>query len=185
MAESARDQFNLEKVLFITSPMPPHRSKDLMDAASRHAIVEAATADNPYFEPCQIELKRSGPSYTSDTLKELQAQYGEKTVLNLIIGEDNLRYLTQWHEAQTIFQLARILVAPRERVETSAPPTQSEHLPTGARSSFVDFPHVPISGSGIRARLRAGRSVLYMVPPPVNELLLAKGYYLNKQETLK
>jgi nicotinate-nucleotide adenylyltransferase len=180
MAESARDQAELEEVLFITSPNPPHRKDDLLDAEQRHELVEAAVADNEWFEPSRMELERSGgPSYTVDTLKALAKRFGDGVQLNLIIGQDNLNYIGQWHKAEEIFGLCRLLVAPRVKQPVHAgAPTEEKKPPADARLLMLDIPHIPVSSSVIRSRLRNGRSVLYMVPPAVDKILRDKRYYL-------
>jgi nicotinate-nucleotide adenylyltransferase len=179
MAEVARDQAQLEKVLFVTSPSPPHRNSDLLQAELRHELVEVACADNPKFEASRVELEREGPSYTVDTLRALSEQVGAKTRLHFIIGEDNLPYISQWHKSDEIFKLCTLIVAPRlkQPVHAGAPQVEKP-LPPNAEIITLDMPYAPVSGSVIRDRLRAGRSVLYMVPPNVNEVLQQKGLYL-------
>lgn len=181
MAESARDQFKLEKVLLITSKNPPHRHTDLLEGELRHRLVEAACLENPFFEPSRLELDRQGPSYTVDTLREIKAGSREETRLNLIVGQDNVQYLTQWHESDILFEICRILVAPREHFSAETPSESGSakfDLPAKARLEMIDCPHVDISSSIIRQRLRAGRSVLYHVPSVVNKTLVENGYYL-------
>ena len=181
MAESARDQFNLEKILLVTSKNPPHRHTDLLDGELRHHLVESAASENPFFEPSRLELDRQGPSYTVDTLRHLTKLYGETVRLNLIIGEDNVQYLCQWHESDELFQLCRILVAPREsRPEPPGSGSSSAKslLSDIAHLEMIRCPHVDISSSVIRQRLRSGASVLYHVPAVVNQVLLSNRYYL-------
>lgn len=181
MAETARDQAGLEKVIFVTSPNPPHRKEDLLDAEHRHELVEAAVSDCEWFEASRLELDRvgGGPSYTVDTLKTLAGLLGADYELNLIIGEDNLNYIGQWHKAEEIFKMCRLLVAPRVKQPVHAgAPTVEKQPPPDARLLMLDLLHVPVSSSAIRARLREGRSVLYMVPPAVDKILRKKRYYL-------
>ena len=208
IAECARDQFNLEKVIFVTSPRPPHRNDELVDGNSRHLLVSAAVADNQYFECSKIELEREGLSYTSDTVRQLIRDYGgpAECRINLILGADNIAYLGSWHESDYLLETCRFLVAPRlvnvtqeipeaSKVVSAEKHQFSEHLETQvlATVSQVDllqnlslpnasietimFPCVSISSSAIRLRLSQGRSVLYMVPPAVNELLLTQKFY--------
>lgn len=183
LAECARDQFQLEKVLFITNGIPPHRRSELLDAESRHLLVEAAVAGNPNFESCRMELDRPGPSYTVDTLLALRTIYGEGTRLNLIIGADNLPLLDQWHRGSEIPQLCRLLAAPRVIAGGQQP--AALNCESADQVEMIDFPLVPISGSVIRERLRKGRSILYMVPPSVNELIMQKGFYRETSESTK
>lgn len=174
VTEIARDQFSLDKVLFITSPTPPHRSKDLLDAESRYELVSAAVESNPHFEASRIELERSGPSFTIDTLEELKARHSQTPEFHLIIGQDNLGQISSWKRADDIFSLAKIIIAPRGVPDREA---VLKAVPKNARVDIIDFPPVPVSGSLIRNRLRENKSVLYLVPGPVNKILLEKGHY--------
>lgn len=179
MAEFARQDLGLDRVLFITSPNPPHRHEDLLDAELRFKLVSSAVADNPDYEASRIELDRQGPSYTIDTLKQLQQLYPDSE-LYLIIGEDNLQYVASWKQADEIFRLAHIVVAPREKQINK--PTDSQKpaaLPASARVTTLSLPHVNVSSSEIRKRLREGLSVLYLVPAKVNKLLLETKAYLT------
>jgi nicotinate-nucleotide adenylyltransferase len=115
IAECARDQFNLDRVIFVTSPMPPHRSGGLLPGWDRHAMVEAAIAGNKNFEASTAELERSGPSYTIDTVKQIRALHNNDVRINLIIGGDNVPFLKEWHHANELTKLCRLLVAPRLR----------------------------------------------------------------------
>jgi nicotinate-nucleotide adenylyltransferase len=177
VAECARDQFDLSKVLFITSANPPHRHSDLLDGESRHNLVAAAVADNPYFEASRLELDRSGPSYTVETLAYLHQFYGEKVRLNLIIGGDNLNSLAGWHESERIFKLCRLLAAPRMIPGHETESLHADFAPAAADLSMIALPPIGVSSSEIRHRLRDGKSVLYMVPPSVNEILITQAYY--------
>lgn len=207
IAEFAREQFGLEQVLFVTSAAPPHRSSDLLDADCRHQLVEAAIRDNRYFAASRMELDRQGPSYTVDTLRQLKAEQtkqgkqGNDCQLNLLVGEDNVRQLPGWHQADELFSLCRVLVAPRalpeedEHAEDThtfiaparAPETMKEmardlarraKLPDHAIMELIEFPHVPVSSTAIRLRLRKGLSVRYMVHQDVHRILTEKRYYL-------
>lgn len=181
MAECARDQFELEKVLFITSANPPHRISGLLDKEERHEMVAAAVADNPFFEASRLEMDRAGLSYTVDTLRLVKENCGADTRLNLIIGEDNLPYIKQWRESSEILRLCRLLVAPRQfptpnpKYGSAAGPDGGELA--GASMEMTDFPLIPISASEIRERLASGRSIRYMVPPAVYDILMKKGHY--------
>lgn len=186
VAESARDQFKLEKVIFVTSPRPPHRNDTLLDARERHELVALAVKDNVAFEASTIEIDRPGPSYTIDTVEQLQATCGNEAFY-LIVGADNITQLATWHRAEELAALIQFLVAPRFteaekgndlRTSSSAGSfLERRDVPSYARCELIDFPAVDISSSEIRKRLKEGRSVLYMVPKAINEVLLLKGHY--------
>lgn len=193
IAECARDQFALSKVLFVTSLLPPHRSGGLLPGRDRHLMVQAAVDSNQHFEASDLELNRPGPSYTVDTVKQVIAQYGDVRV-NLIIGGDNMPFLKEWHRAEELVSLCRLIVVPRLRYvgEASQPDLKSGVIKTinqmqadsnedyglkDAHIAVVDFPGIAISASTIRKRVAAGKSVLYMVPPEVNRIIGEKKFF--------
>jgi nicotinate-nucleotide adenylyltransferase len=183
IAECARDQFKLEKVIFVISPRPPHRSDLLLDAQARFLLVSAAVATSPNFEASRIELERSGPSYTADTIKQLSSQLNSHDSaswrINLILGGDNLSYLNTWYDHRYILRTCRILVAPRRTGIGEELTTESAEkmYPENTNVEIIEFPDIAISSSAVRKRLRERKSVLYMVPPAVNELILARNFF--------
>lgn len=187
IAECARDQFKLNRVFFITSPSPPHRQEqDLLDGWARHSMVSAAVAGNSHFEPSTVELEREGLSYTIDTVEHYQKLYPNAKI-SLIIGGDNVKYLKDWHRAEDLFKQCHFLVAPRlisfAKQESSSEISMKTLVKKesvemkGLRISVIDFPGIAISASYIRGRLKQKQTVLYMVPPDVNKILLDKNYY--------
>jgi len=200
IAECARDQFKLAKVLFVTSPLPPHRSGGLLPGRDRHVMVEAAVASNPYFESSDLELNRPGPSYTVDTVKQVLEIYGDEVRINLIIGGDNMPFLKEWHRYEELISLCRLIVVPRLRYvgePLSASNSQTDIIKTisGAQAenfhlanadiAVVDFPGIAISASTIRKRVAAGKSILYMVPPEVNEIIAERKFFLKADPVTK
>lgn len=187
IAESARVDFALEKVLFVVSPEPPHRRLNLLSGEDRYTMVVAACQGNSFFVPSRLEIERPGPSYTVDTVRAVKDIYPGHRI-NLIIGGDNLATLNTWHEADELVALARLLVVPRLKisaanrgeklVEKDQDLIQSELLKK-ADVNFVDFPGVAISASSIRKRIQEHKSVLYMVPPAVAEIISTEGFYSN------
>lgn len=169
LADYARDQFKLDKVIIVTSAIPPHRSEDILDAHFRHEMVKVACKASPHFEPSSIELERTGPSYTVDTLRHFSKAFPGAR-LNLILGQDNLSQLKTWHEPDVLFSLCRILVASRHSAIT--PAEIAGDLPAGTKVSVIDFPNIPVSSSMVRQRMREGRSVRFLVSPAVHELLM-------------
>lgn len=192
IAECARDQFELEKVLFVTSPSPPHRNEGLLPGEARHEMVESATAENPFFVASSVELERSGPSYTIDTVKQLRTTYGDDVKINLIIGGDNLGQLKTWNRIDELLTLCRILVVPRLRyIDENDPALRMVgHVAIDTHIGFeqadivmVDFPGIAVSGSNIRERISEGKTVLYMVPPSVNHLIENRGYFKTQTKS--
>jgi nicotinate-nucleotide adenylyltransferase len=178
MAEMARDQFQMEHVMMITSPSPPHRHSELLDAESRFEMVSAACQDNPKLFASRLELERKGPSFTVDTLKQIDTDLKHIGVhINLIIGEDNLPFISQWHNANEIFRLCRLIIAPRDKQPHHTDYVSPSQLPSGVDAAWLTLPHIGVSSTNIRQRVKEGRSVLYLVPPRVDAIIQKKGYY--------
>ena len=177
-AQCAMDQFGLDKVLIIPNGEPPHKKNDILDKELRFEMVAAAaTTNSGKFEASRIELDRTGPSYTLDTLTALKTEYGEGVRLNLIIGVDNIEPIPNWYKADEIFKLVRLLIAPRLNVDMAQARVLAQNLPAGTVLDIIDAPSSSLSSTMVREWIRKGRSVQYLVPPAVNAILVAKGHY--------
>ena len=176
VAEAARDALGLERVLFITAGVPPHKpTTPITDAVHRLAMVDLAIAGNPAFASSRMELDRPGPSYTADTLEALLAETGD---LTLILSVEAFVSLPTWHEPRRVLELARLAVAPRDGYPDGEPGFLAEHFPeTPARVVFLDGPRLRLSASELRARSAAGRSLRYLVPDAVAAYIGDHGLY--------
>ena len=97
VAETVRDLFGLDKILWIPGYIPPHKTHlRLVDANHRLAMVELAAASNPHFEVSDLEIARKGTSFTVDTVTMLKTSHPEHRY-SLIIGEDSLLDFMTWH----------------------------------------------------------------------------------------
>ncbi|MES1239785.1 MAG: nicotinate-nicotinamide nucleotide adenylyltransferase, partial [Chloroflexota bacterium] len=130
------------------------------------AMVEAAIAGNPAFEASRAELERPGPSYTVDTLEAVVAD--GVTDAWLVVSSEALAGFPRWREPARILELARVAVVPRGGFDPLGPAWVGEHFPgCEDRFAFLSGPLLPISGSVVRRRAAAGRSVRYLVPDAV------------------
>ncbi len=183
LAEVARETLGLERVLFVPSGEPPLKSEDIAPAADRLCMLRHATTSNPSFEVLDLELKRAGPSYTVDTLRELSGD-PLASPLWFILGSDALSDVERWVQPATLFTLASFAVV--ERPGRLGSPR--ELLPADLSESFRDgpdglvhesgtelrmLPFAPlgISASEIRERIARGKSIRYLVPDPVIEYI--------------
>lgn len=173
VAEAARSEARLDRVLFVLSPRPPHKNvEDLTPISHRLAMLHLAVADNPHFAISTLEMQREGVSYTVDTLRQLQnAPEYAGSDLHLIIGMDSLAAFAQWREPETILKIARLLVYPRLQAEPSVPP----ELLQACR--MLDSPIVEISSTDIRRRVQQGITVRYLVPRSVRNYLEVNRLY--------
>lgn len=168
VAEAARDAFGLRRVLFIPAAQPPHKpGRDISPVEDRLAMVEAAVEGNPAFEVSRLEIERSGPSYTVDTLTALcEAAPGDR--LALILSAESYSEFGSWHEPRRILDLAALVVAPRVGYADADPDLIARQFPEArATIAFMDGPRIRLSASEIRQRAADGRSVRYLVPDAV------------------
>lgn len=156
LAETAREQCALEQVWFIPTATPPHKSAHgLLDSAIRLALVRAAIRGHRAFRACDLEIRRGGVSYTLQTIRHLRQCY-PKTAWYLIMGSDMLG--VRWYGLEELGRLCTFVVADRpvSRRRWRVP-----------RMQPLLMPRVEISSSMIRARVRRGQSIRYLVPDPV------------------
>lgn len=178
VAEAARDDLGLASVTFIPAGTPPHKQdRSITPAEDRVAMVELAIADNPAFAVSRIELDRSGPSYTVDTLAAL-AESGIGP-LALIISMDSFLELPSWRDPDRVLSLATLVVAPRAGYAPAGPELVVPHVPARStpRVVMLDGPHLRLSASELRARAAAGRSLRYLVPDAVWAYIGDHGLY--------
>lgn len=190
VAEEAREALALERVLFIPSADPPHKTRGLAPASHRLAMARLATASNPAFEVQDLELRRPGPSYTVDTLRELRAAHPGRR-LWFVIGADAFAELETWHRPDELLALASLAVIPRPgsaerpladllppqlRKGLRATPSGLEH-PSGQEVRAVPVSALAISATDLRWRVARGASIRYLVPDSVADYIEKHGLY--------
>jgi nicotinate-nucleotide adenylyltransferase len=184
-AEMVRDAFKLDKVLFVTSFNPPHKATGFLDPWIRHEMVEAAVGPNCFFEACDIESERDGPSYMRDTILALKAKYGPDTELFLMVSSEYLEpshkyWLPKWVGSEVLFANCRVLVSARG--DHTAEQIQ-EWVQEIAKVSTMDIqvlaycPSLVISSTMIRERIAGGDSVWYFVTPEVWKIIRRRKLY--------
>ncbi len=172
VAETVREQFGMDRVWWIPAYRPPHKPGEaLATPEQRLEMTRRAAAGNPGFEVADLEVRRAGTSYTVETLRALQAEHPGHT-FSLIIGSDSLRDFDAWHRPEEIVARVPLIVYKRPG---SAAARLDPNLT--ARVHFADAPLLEISGTEIRARLRTGRSIRYLVPDAVRAYIDEHGLY--------
>jgi nicotinate-nucleotide adenylyltransferase len=172
IAEAAREELGLERVLFVPAGQPPHRAHAPgASAEDRAAMVALAIADAPAFALSRLELDRAGPSYTVDTLTALAAGDGSGRPaidLRFILSAEAFAEFPTWHEAERVLALCRLVVLPREGHPAPDLPALVARLPAlEGRVTLLDGPRIRLSASEVRGRAAAGLSVRYLVPDAV------------------
>lgn len=177
VAEEVKEQMNLEKIIFIPSANPPHKnSDDIIDAGKRLEMIKAAIQDNPDFEVSEIEItnSRASKSFTVDTLFGLREKYSDDTKLYLLIGMDNLAELHTWKDPSKLFLLSEVVVFNRPGYLIS---DVKNHYYT--QVTFVPVTGIDISSTQIRNRLREKKSIKYLVPKQVEEIIFREKIYMK------
>lgn len=179
-AEAVRESFMLDEILFIPAARPPHkRGRNVTDEKHRLTMTILATRSNKFFKVSDMELKRTGLSYTLDTMNELYKTFGNSTELFFIIGADSLADLSKWHEARELVEKCHFIATTRQGVDVDFSAVENyfgaiakEHI------HRVTTPGLEISSTDIREKVRLGRSIKYLVPEVVEEYILREELYL-------
>jgi nicotinate-nucleotide adenylyltransferase len=187
---------DLDEVRFIPCGRPPHRDSPVASPESRLAMVRASIQEQPGFRVDDRELRRSGPSYSVDTLSALRAEYPDSS-LCLIVGMDAFLGLTDWHRWQHLLDLGHIIVAHRPGWRTPATGALgeliAEHgtgdprdlLRTPAGSIYVHaVSQLEISSSGLRQMIGDGGDPRFLVPEAVRDLILSSNCYRRQSEAV-
>ncbi|VAX11884.1 Nicotinate-nucleotide adenylyltransferase [hydrothermal vent metagenome] len=179
------------EICFIPCGEPPHREAPYANRQQRLAMLQLAQADQPAFRIDERELRRKGPSFMVDTLKELRVECGTRP-LCLIIGFDAFLGLESWHQWQDIPELAHLLVTHRPgwckaEIESQSALGQLVALrqmpvevlaqhPAGG-IAFLPVTQLDISSTRIRELVAAGKDARYLLPDNVYELIKQEKLY--------
>jgi nicotinate-nucleotide adenylyltransferase len=185
IAEEARETLGLERVDFVPAGQPWQKAgRDVTPGPVRLAMVERAIAGNPSFAVDRSEIDRAGPSYTVDTLAGFAAREPGGTELWFILSAEALAGLATWRDPDRVVALAHFCVAPRGPAADDAVAAFLARFPaTAGRLVALDRPRLDISSTEIRERVRAGRSIRYLVPDGVADLVTRYALYRPEPAT--
>ncbi len=173
VAEEVTASLKLSEVIFMLAGQPWLKADNLISPAEhRLEMMRLALAGKSYFKLSTMEVERPGPTYTVDTMAELNRQLGEGDELFFILGWDNLNQLPQWHEPSRLIKLCRLVAVPR--VDFSPPDLASlEAVIPGLskRVILLQKPRIDVNASEIRQRVRGGLSIQNLVPEPVEKYI--------------
>ncbi len=178
IAEEARVRLNLDRVVFVPAATPPHKvDNDISSVEHRLAMVELAIATNPYFFLSRVDIERSGPCYTIDTVKLLRDEWGPGVEIYFIMGQDSLVDILTWHEPQRLIRLCRLVVLSRPGYKADLEELEALLPGITSHTHILNSPELDISSSDIRQRVREGLPIKYQVPEAVEEYIYAHGLY--------
>ncbi len=184
LVRAAAAQLQLDELRVLPTGQAWHKPNPLSPAA--HRLAMARLAFEPLAGPPQVvvddrEMRRPGPTYTVDTLRELQAEQPHAQ-LHLIMGADQAAALTQWHQWQEILQLAIISIADRAPVARTSGSFDAQNLP-GARYEFLQLPPMPVSATQVRELAarphNTAQGIAQLVPDSVARYIERHHLYLT------
>jgi nicotinate-nucleotide adenylyltransferase len=168
-ASEAASAFELDKVLFVPTG-EPWQKQAITDAEHRLAMTKLAIDGNPLFEISTVDVRRAGPTYTIDTLRDIHESNPEADVF-FITGADSIAQIDSWKNSSQIWPLAHFVGVTR--------PGHSLEVPKSATGevSLLEIPALAISSTDIRARVEAGKPIDYLLPNSVIDYIHANHLY--------
>lgn len=188
LAEWARESLRLDRVLFVPAGVPPHKGrKHLSSVAHRVAMTRLAVRNHPAFTVLTLEARRDGPSFTVDTLRALRRRERGARIF-LLMGADSLEEFSTWRDPEEILAFATLAVASRPGTSAGEDAAQwgraagagSRRLARVARIAWLRNPGLDLSSRAIRARVRSGRTVRYLVPDAVARYITRHRLYRER-----
>jgi nicotinate-nucleotide adenylyltransferase len=199
IARQTREALGLNQILFIPTSQPPHKPNgSLAPAQDRYEMVRLAIAPDSAFTISDVEIRRPGKSYSIDTIRQLQQEYGPDIQLFFLIGLDAFLDFPSWRDPRTLLELCSFVVLSRPGLSFRSLSTVSLLPPIpypsladldagrvfrieaqigGQRLICLKQPPCPISASDIRARIRQGLPVANLLPPLVESYILQHHLY--------
>ena len=196
-AEEVRDRLKLDRILFIPSFIPPHKSEEIVPHADqRMEMVRLATKGNPFFEPSELEIKRGGRSYTMDTVEALRQVFPGRELF-FITGLDSFLEIQTWRQWERLLTLSNFVVISRpgyhfmdlakisfmkSAAQELARLDQGIQIEAMVRSSAFTIylemiPLFDISSTDIRTRVKAGVSIKYLLPDAIETYIITNKLY--------
>jgi nicotinate-nucleotide adenylyltransferase len=168
LARQAREELNLEQVVFVPAAVSPFKEKPAADGQTRLRMLRAAIADEPGFSVDDSELRRPPPSYTFDSIEHFRKLFDDAEVYCLI-GEDNVADLSRWHRFDELKGMVQFIVLNR----TGRGPAH----PYRSINRLLD-----ISATEIRKRVASGLSIRYLVPTEVETIIREGNLYRGQKQ---
>jgi len=198
-----QEGFGLDKICFIPSALPPHKkTENVIDAEDRLEMIRLAVADAPDFMVSDVELQRSGLSYTIDTVHYFKSFFPEKTIIYFIIGIDAFLEIYTWKSYKELFQeipfivmarpdSKRIGISSNERWKILEEFLQSKisdrYKFSSSQNGYIHDKYQPvfifnvtlldISATKIRQLIKDGKSVQFLVPEKVEDFIKTNGLF--------
>ena len=181
LAEEAWFQLKLDAVIIVPAGDPPHkRNRRLSAAASRVRMVKAAIVGNDHFVLSRVDVDRPGPHYTIDMVRLLRDSLPAGSELFFLMGSDSLRDLPNWHLADRLVAICRLVALARHDVTLDWEYLEGALPGLHARVIQLDMPELEIASHILQERIRTGQPIRYQVPEAVEAIIAAEGLYRER-----
>lgn len=172
-ASEVAAEFDLEEVIFVPTG-DPWQKKEVTTSEHRYLMTVVATASNPRFKVSRVDIDRGGPTYTIDTLRDMEKLYPDAELF-FITGADAVAQILTWRDVDQIWNLAQFVAVTRPGHKLTLP----DH-PAGAIET-LEIPALAISSTDIRARVHEGKPVWYLVPDGVVQHIAKHNLYRQSE----
>jgi nicotinate-nucleotide adenylyltransferase len=180
VAHALRAALDLERVVWVPAGRPPHKTGQIVSSdRDRLAMLEVALAGSAVDQIDTIDIERSGPSYTADTLEILARRFAPARLV-FLMGEDSLRDLPTWHDPERLLRAAELAVAARPGADADLESVARQVPTVLGRVYLVPTEEIAISSSGIRRRVRENQSIHGLVPAAVEAYIQDHGLYTQR-----
>ncbi len=184
-AEEVRENFSLDKIIFIPSGVPPLKTEGVIEGIHRLRMVEAAVKGNPFFEVSDYEIQIKGPSFTLNTLFFFKKLYEQHTLF-FIMGVDSFMELHKWHRPEEILKMIDLIVMSRpgykkirqgKFIEGSDGENCFRIKNSDKKVYYLPISPFAFSSTKLRELVKSGKSIRYLVPEVVFEYIKEKKLY--------
>ena len=169
IAEEAKQTLKYDKVIFVPSNISSHKNDNSgLDPEARYLMLEETLKDYPDFTVDRFDLERGGVSYTIHTIDHIYKNYRFDGKPGFVIGDDLLPGFKTWKNVEELLEKIELVVVKRnseEKIESEYP------------DFYIDNTVLPISSTEIRNRIKNGKSVRFLVPDKIREIIEKNGYY--------
>jgi len=180
-AEEARQQFDLNYVVFVPTGMPPHKDGEQVTLPEhRYLMTTLAVMSNPSFYVSSVEMDSEGPAYTIDTVRHFS--FGEKEIPELffITGADAILDIFTWKDYEELLRLCTFIAVSRPGYSLEKfRETLDKHCPgMKHKVHLLEIPALAVSSTFIRERVALGKTIKYLTPEPVEQYIKKHGLYV-------
>jgi nicotinate-nucleotide adenylyltransferase len=173
IAQMVHEKLGLNKVIFVPSNLPPHKvSNFVASSKDRYHMVRLAIQDNPRFEVSDFEIKRTGKSFTIETVSYFHDSFPARTKFFFIIGNDLLPTLHTWKRIEDILKIVSFVSVNRPGFKEKK---------SDIKVKTISVPGLQTSSSYVRNRITMGKTVKYLIPDNVMAYIERKGLYRNNR----